>query len=873
MAFAGAPYANTQINSYTTGEQTHSTVTGLTGGGYVVTWESDGQDGDLSGIYAQMFDAQGAMVGIEMQINSTTTGQQSFPDIAALTDGGFVVTWNSEGQDGSETGIYYQRYDAAGATVGVETLVNTGTVGSQADPQVIGLSNGGYAIAWTDFNDPASVRMQYYDAAGTPDGSEITVATLDPNHAPIQVQLTELSNGKIAVGWSDALFGSLTDDPFFQIVRPNGNLFGTLTQANTTPGSLANQTKVVALPNGGFMVVWTESFGATGQVGVGDARIVGRIYDNSGVALTGEFTISDGVTGLRYDPAVTVGGDGNVYVSWLEQTGNGEVLVMRGVDDTGVLQGDQFFISDMVPQSGINRFIDIATLDNGDIVATWFSWFGTSDIVTRRIYTDQSDPRVSASADLVLLDPAGEVLDARAGNDDITGSVGDDIVFGNNGGDTLTGAGGNDFLSGGKGDDIIYGGLDDDIVEGGDGQDSLFGGDGNDTILGEDGADVIEGNNGDDTIQGGDGSDVIYGGDGNDYINGDHNPFSVWTDGAGEADTLFGGIGNDYISGGSGNDVLDGGDGNDVLFGDDYSYDGLVEGDDTYILSTGYDILNGGGGSDTIDATAATDGITVIFDRYGNGQGTYESLGNYSGTLYYVENVLGSSYGDTLTGDAQANNLVGNGGDDTLTGNDGDDFLEGGAGADELFGGLGADTLRGSNGADDLFGDEGGDKLYGGSKKDSIHGGQGRDVIKGGTGADDLYGDGSNDKLFGGSGQDVLSGGNGDDTLYGGGGADVIYGGVGSDTIKGQGGADVFVFADGDEADTILGYEQGVDRIALDQSLWGGGLTEQEVLDSYGIMSANNRTFTLNFLDGDVLVIKSANFNLLDLADDFMFVA
>ena len=37
--------------------------------------------------------------------------------VITAADGGYVVTWSSYGQDGSEWGIYAQRYDAAGAVL------------------------------------------------------------------------------------------------------------------------------------------------------------------------------------------------------------------------------------------------------------------------------------------------------------------------------------------------------------------------------------------------------------------------------------------------------------------------------------------------------------------------------------------------------------------------------------------------------------------------------------------------------------------------------------------------------------------------------------------------------------------------------------
>ena len=42
----------------------------------------------------------------EFQVNTYTTSEQSDPSIAALSDGGFVVTWTSLGQDGHDRDIY-----------------------------------------------------------------------------------------------------------------------------------------------------------------------------------------------------------------------------------------------------------------------------------------------------------------------------------------------------------------------------------------------------------------------------------------------------------------------------------------------------------------------------------------------------------------------------------------------------------------------------------------------------------------------------------------------------------------------------------------------------------------------------------------------
>ncbi|WP_230534671.1 hypothetical protein, partial [Microvirga roseola] len=123
-------------------------VTALSDGGWVVTWESYGQDGSGYGIYQQRYDSAGTAVDGEQQVNTYTTDGQSLPDVTALADGGWVVSWRSDGQDGSGTGIYQQLYDATGTAVGGEQQVNSYTTSTQDESRVTALSDGGWVVTW-----------------------------------------------------------------------------------------------------------------------------------------------------------------------------------------------------------------------------------------------------------------------------------------------------------------------------------------------------------------------------------------------------------------------------------------------------------------------------------------------------------------------------------------------------------------------------------------------------------------------------------------------------------------------------------------------------------------------------------------------------
>ena len=54
----------------------------------------------------------------EFQVNTYTKNDQSNPSVTSLSDGGFVVTWESWGQDYEQYGIYAQLYDSSGTASG-----------------------------------------------------------------------------------------------------------------------------------------------------------------------------------------------------------------------------------------------------------------------------------------------------------------------------------------------------------------------------------------------------------------------------------------------------------------------------------------------------------------------------------------------------------------------------------------------------------------------------------------------------------------------------------------------------------------------------------------------------------------------------------
>ncbi len=216
-----------RVNVATAGEQEYPDVAVAPDGSAVISWSSQGQDGGGWGVYARQFTAAGQSVAGEFRVNTYTAGDQEFSSVGVDGSGNFVVTWSSNGQDGGGYGVYGQRFAAGGAKVGGEFRVNTWTADNQEYAQVAVDTAGNFTVVWASNNQDGagwSARAQQYSAAGTPIGSEFRITTyISTSQQYPCVALDGL--GHVVVAW----YGNHGTDPsgvYFQ-------RYDTSTQAET----------------------------------------------------------------------------------------------------------------------------------------------------------------------------------------------------------------------------------------------------------------------------------------------------------------------------------------------------------------------------------------------------------------------------------------------------------------------------------------------------------------------------------------------------------------------------------------------------------------------------------------------------------------
>jgi hypothetical protein len=156
---AGVPLVSEfQVTTYTAGAQDDPAVAAAAASGdFVLVWQSNGQDGSIWGVFARLFSSTGALLSGEFQVNTYTTYSQRLAAVAAEPDGDFLVAWESP-QDGSSSSVVARRFSSAGAALSGEQQVNTYTGGAQGFSSVAADAAGGFVVAWDSNGQDGSFR-------------------------------------------------------------------------------------------------------------------------------------------------------------------------------------------------------------------------------------------------------------------------------------------------------------------------------------------------------------------------------------------------------------------------------------------------------------------------------------------------------------------------------------------------------------------------------------------------------------------------------------------------------------------------------------------------------------------------------------------
>jgi len=281
-------------------------------GGFLVAWIQDRGATSLD-IHARAYDPAGVPVGPEFRLNEFLDDIQAAPNITADGKGDFVVTWWSYGQDGSMYATVGRRVSAKGQPLGLEFVVNTFTYRQQFLGDVAADADGNFVVAWTNqpaYPTPGNVYAQRFDAAGAPLGANFLVNTSTPGMEIPAVAMA--ADGRFVIAYESDRTGQ--GDIFARRYTADGAAAGAEFRVNVSTNGLQHFHDVDMDAQGGFVVSWLDELGDGSSAGVRARR-----FAADGTARGAEFLVNSYTTGGQRSNGVgMVDSDevGNFVITW-----------------------------------------------------------------------------------------------------------------------------------------------------------------------------------------------------------------------------------------------------------------------------------------------------------------------------------------------------------------------------------------------------------------------------------------------------------------------------------------------------------------------------------------------------------------------------
>jgi hypothetical protein len=319
-----------RVNTTTAGGQRFGDVVVISSGRLVVVWS--GADGSEYGVFGQRYNASGTTLGVEFRVNAVTTGNQSFPAIASDAIGQFVVVWQGYDLGLATPDVMAQRYSSAGTALGAPFRVNTYTTGAQTRPAIASDPIGNVTIVWEDASDGAGkgVFARRFDRLGGAIGDEFRVNTLTTGDQTFPAVSMDATGGFV-VAWQDVSDGSGKSVFATRFLSTGGSSGHFRVNASTTGDQVRPGLALDA--SGAFLVTWTS---------LEEPRsIQARRFTSVGDPIGNEFRVNTSPSSsLDYSNAAASPG-GTFIVAW----DNGADVLAQRLTSTGALLGGEFRVN------------------------------------------------------------------------------------------------------------------------------------------------------------------------------------------------------------------------------------------------------------------------------------------------------------------------------------------------------------------------------------------------------------------------------------------------------------------------------------------------------------------------------------------------
>lgn len=330
------------VNTVTTTFQLDPDVTVLSDGKIAVTYSSDATLNGVASrnIAVKIYNSDLTVSTDEFRANTATT-DASFPKIVAMDGGKFAIVYAGN----SNSDILMRILNTDGTEDVAEFIVSQNNANTQTNPDIALLSNGDLIVTWQTQDNTGGATSSAAGRVVQPDGTftsaefKISEATTSETRDP---DVTALDGGGFVVSYMTTAGGAAIRAREYQ--NDGTPVAGSFEVTATGAGTFTPQTAIIGHTGGGYTTIYQDVdassvgvFAITTKDGVSDQSFA---RGGSAVRIDNTITLTDLDTtnfdGATLDIAITANNDSDDRLSIVnEGTGAGQI----GFDGTTVTYG------------------------------------------------------------------------------------------------------------------------------------------------------------------------------------------------------------------------------------------------------------------------------------------------------------------------------------------------------------------------------------------------------------------------------------------------------------------------------------------------------------------------------------------------------
>ncbi len=333
IVLAHQPEFDRRPNQVTLGEQFGADVASDGRQRSVVVWS----DWTAGTVLAQRFE------GTQPSGPEITVGRSVLPaaqpTVAMAQNGDFVVVWKRTESQSGATGIFGQKFDAAGQVVGdqFEVISDSGDT-FQLPSVAMDPVAGRFVVSWnralrefSRYENHYTAEYRLFDA----DGHAVTESRAMTNTRTSSSTTVAMNPaGEFVIGWGER--GSERVKVFAQRLHADGTLNGIPIAVSDTRSTNRLKIEAAFAPDGGFAFV----VGSESEYDSEVTEAILSIFQADGTRLA-KVPTSDFPFGRETSPALAIDGDGHPIVTWHKDG----FVVARIFSREGVALSDRIYAS------------------------------------------------------------------------------------------------------------------------------------------------------------------------------------------------------------------------------------------------------------------------------------------------------------------------------------------------------------------------------------------------------------------------------------------------------------------------------------------------------------------------------------------------